>query len=141
MLKSIEKALKLSEIREKLNDLNAIADPTTEQKTEERDLLASQKTDETEYRIALQAEDDARTSPTTPDTEERERQALVERASLGAIFSAAVEHRSPSGAESELQAALSLASNQIPVDLLRARKSIARSPRHRRMSVRPSNRS
>ena len=43
MLKSIEKALKLSEIREKLNDLNAVTDPTAEQKTEERDLLASLK--------------------------------------------------------------------------------------------------
>ena len=32
MLKSIETALKLSEIRESLNDLNAIADPTDAQK-------------------------------------------------------------------------------------------------------------
>ena len=40
MLKSIETALKLSEIREKLNDLNAIADPTDAQQTEERDLIA-----------------------------------------------------------------------------------------------------
>ena len=46
MLKSIETALKLSEIREKLNDLNAVTDPTDAQQTEERDLLASQKTTE-----------------------------------------------------------------------------------------------
>ena len=35
MLTSIEKALKLSEIREKLNDLNAVTDPTEAQQTEE----------------------------------------------------------------------------------------------------------
>ena len=38
MLKSLTIALKLSEVREKLNDLNAISDPTDAQKTEERDL-------------------------------------------------------------------------------------------------------
>ena len=96
MLKSITAALKLSEIREKLNDLNAIADPTDAQKTEERDLLASQKTTETEYREALQTEDDARTTP-TPDAETRERLQLVSRASLGAIFARAVEHRATEG--------------------------------------------
>ena len=120
MLKSIETALKLSEIREKLNDLNAVTELTDAQKTEEHDLLASQKTTETEYRESLQAEDDARITPTVPDSETRERLALVSRASLGVIFSAAVERRSTEGAESELQAALHLAPNQIPVDLLRA---------------------
>ena len=120
MLKSIEKALKLSEIREKLNGLNGIADPTDAQKTEERDLIASQKTTEVEYREALQTEDDARTTPTAPDAETRERLQLVSRASLGAIFSAAVEHRSCEGAESELQAALHLTPTQVPIDLLRA---------------------
>ena len=140
MLKSLTIALKLSEVREKLNDLNAISDPTDAQKTEERDLLASQKAGETEYRETLQSEDDARTTPTAPDTEERERQALVERASLGAIFSAAVEHRSLDGAESELQAALDLASNQVPVDLLRApveHRAITPAPTHVGTSEQP----
>ena len=120
MLKSITAALKLSEIRENLNDLNAVTDPTAEQQTEERDLVASLKTTETEYREALQTEDDARTTPTAADAETRERLQLVSRASLGAIFSAAVEHRATSGAESELQAALHLTPTQIPIDLLRA---------------------
>ena len=55
MLKSITAALKLSEIREKLNDLNAITEPTDGQKTEETALLASQKTTETEFRAAVTA--------------------------------------------------------------------------------------
>ena len=132
MMKSITAALKLSEIRESLNDLNAIADPTDAQKTEERDLLASQKTTETEYREALQTEDDARTTP-TPDAETRERLQLVSRASLGAIFARAVEHRATEGAESELQAALDLAPNQVPIDLLRApveERAITPAPTH-----------
>ena len=58
MLKSITAALKLSEIREKLNDLNAVTEPTEAQQTEERDLIASLKTTETEYREALTAEAD-----------------------------------------------------------------------------------
>ena len=126
-------ALKLSEIRESLNDLNAIADPTDAQKTEERDLLASQKTTETEYRESLQAEDDARTTPTAPDAETRERLQLVSRASLGAIFSAVIEHRATEGAESELQAALHLTPTQVPIDLLRApveERAITPAPTH-----------
>ena len=107
-------------IREKLNDLNAATDPLTEaQQTEERDLVGQLKTTEVEYRQALTDEGDADTTP-TPDAETRERLQLVSRASLGAIFARAVEHRSTEGAESELQAALDLAPNQVPIDLLRA---------------------
>ena len=119
MLKSIKKALRLSEIREKLNGLNAVTDPTDEQKNEERDLIASQKTTEVEYRDALTAESEAETHPTAPDAETRDRLQLVARASLGAIFARAVEHRSTEGAESELQAALDLAPNQVPLAMLR----------------------
>ena len=120
MLKSHKGALKLSEIREKLNELNAVSEPTDAQKTEERDLIASQKTTEAEYRSAITAEDEASTTPTAPDAEERERLRLVSRASVGAIFSRTVEHRSTDGAEHELQQHLSLSSNQVPIDLLRA---------------------
>ena len=116
-----------------MNDLNAIADPSDAQQTEERDLLASQKTTETEYRESLQSEDDARTTPTAADAETRERLQLVSRASLGAIFARAVEHRATEGAESELQAALDLAPNQVPIDLLRApveERAITPAPTH-----------
>ena len=132
MLKSIAAALKLSEIREKLNGLNAIAEQSDAQKTEERDLLASQKTGEGEYREALTAEADGHATVTV-DAETRERMQLVGRASLGAIFARAVEHRSTEGAESELQAALNLAPNQVPIDLLRApveERAVTSAPTH-----------
>ena len=132
MLKSITAALKLSELREKLNDLNAVTAPTDAQQTEERDLIASLKTCEVEYREALQTEANADTTP-TPGAETRERLQLVSRASLEAIFARAVEHRSTEGAESELQAALDLAPNQVPIDLLRApveERAITPAPTH-----------
>ena len=53
MLESIKKALRLSEIRERLNDLNAIAELPDTEKTEERGLVAELKTCETEYREAV----------------------------------------------------------------------------------------
>ena len=118
MLKSIEKALKLSEIRESLNDLNAIADPTDAQKTEERDLLASLKTTEVEFRESLTAEDD--TTPTgAVDAEDREYRAVLARGNLGRVLTACVEHRSVDGAEAEVQQHRGLNANQIPLDLLR----------------------
>ena len=118
MLKSIETALKLSEIREQLNDLNAVTDPTEAQQTEERDLIASQKTCEVEYREALTAEaDEHATVPV--NGEDREYRVLLGRGNVGRILTAFVEHRSVDGAESEIQQHHGLASNQIPLDLLR----------------------
>ena len=118
MLKSIETALKLSEIREKLNELNAVTDPTDAQQTEERDLLASQKTTETEYRAALTAEADEH-AIVPVDGEDREYVALLGRGNVGRILTAFVEHRSVDGAESEIQTHHGLQSNQIPLDMLR----------------------
>ena len=118
MLKSIETALKLSEIREKLNDLNAVESPTDAQQSEERDLLASQKTTEVEYREALTAEGDEHA--TVPvDGEDREYRALLGRGNVGRILAAFVEHRAVDGAELEIQTHHGLQSNQIPLDLLR----------------------
>ena len=133
MLKSLTAALKLSELREKLNALNTITEPTEAQQTEEIALLASQKATESEYRSAVTAEGDEATHPTDADAETRERMQLVSRASLGAIFARAVEHRATDGAESELQAALELAPNQVPIDLLRApveHRAITPAPTH-----------
>ena len=76
MLKSIETALKLSEIREKLNDLNAVTDPTEAQQTEERDLLASQKAIEVEYRASLTTEADEHATVAV-DGEDREYRDLL----------------------------------------------------------------
>ena len=119
MLTSIEKALKLSEIREKLNTLNGIADPSDAQKTEERDLFASQKTTEVEYRDALTAEADAVTHPrdVARDTETRERLELRSRARVGDFVAGFVEGRSVDGATAEYRSAAGLTGYEIPLEL------------------------
>ena len=116
MLKSHAAALKLSEIREKLNDLNAVAEPTDAQKTEERELLATQKATETEYREALTAESEAETHETTRDPEVRERLELRRTARLGAFILAHLQGREPTGPEAEYRSALGVTGG-IPVDL------------------------
>ena len=119
MLKSITAALKLSEIREKLNDLNAVTDQTAAQQTEERDLIASQKTTEVEYREALTAEGDEHA--TVPvNGEDREYVALLGRGNVGRILAAVEQHRTVDGAEAEIQQHRGLASNQIPLAMLAA---------------------
>ena len=115
MLKSQAAALKLSEIREKLNDLNAVTEPTDAQKTEERDLLASQKTTEAEYREALTSESEADAKPTA-DAETRERIDLRGKSRLGAFILAHMQGREPAGPEAEYRAALGIGAG-IPVDL------------------------
>ena len=121
MLKSIEKALRLSEIRESLNDLNAVTEPTDAQTTEERALVAELKTCEVEYRDALTAEGDARTEPTVEvDAAEVEYRSLLVRGNVGNILAAFVEHRAVDGVEVEVQQHRGLNQNQIPLDMLRA---------------------
>ena len=118
MLKSIQKALRLSEIREQLNDLNAVTEPTDAQKTEETGLIGQLKTTETEYRAALTSESDEHA--TVPvNGEDREYVALLGRGNVGRILTACVEHRSTDGADAELQQHRGLNQNQIPLDLLR----------------------
>ena len=132
MLKSISAALKLSEIREKLNDLNAVTDLSEAQQTEERDLLASRKTTEVEYREALTAEaDEHATVPV--DAEDREYRDLLARGNVGRILTAFVEHRACDGAESEIQQHRGLASNQVPLDMLRVPVE------HRAVTTGPTN--
>ena len=119
MLTSIKKALRLSELRGKLNDLNAIAELTDEQKNEERALVAELKTCEVEFRELLTAEDEAATTPTPVDGEDREYRAVLARGNLGRIMTAFVEHRTVDGAEAEVQQHRGLSTNQIPLDMLR----------------------
>ena len=119
MLKSLTAALKLSELREKLNDLNVIADPSDAQKTEERDLLVTQKTTEGEYRGALTAESDAVTHPrdVALDTETRKRLELRSQARVGDFVAAFVEGRSLDGASAEYRAAHGMTGYELPLDL------------------------
>ena len=120
MLKSATAALRISEIRSRLNELNGLADDavTDALRDEERALVAEQVERETEYRAALTAEDDEH-STVPVDAEDREYRALLGRGNVGRILTAFVEHRSVEGSEAELQQHRGLNANQIPIDMLR----------------------
>ena len=117
MLKSLTQALKLSELREKLNDLNAVSELSDEQKIEERALIASQKTTEVEYRDALTEEANEHPRAVAIDTETRERLELRGRARVGDFLAAFIEGRSVDGASAEYRSAEGMAGYEIPLDL------------------------
>ena len=122
MTKSQTLALELSEKREKLNKLNLLDDLSTEQKTE-RDTLTTRLVEiEPEIRAAMTAENV--TEFNTNDVENRELRALANKASVGRIMQAAVEHRAIDGAEKEIQDHYKLDGNQIPLIMLRTEREI-----------------
>ena len=110
--------LRASEIRQRLNEISGLeGDAFTEEIRQESDRLTAEFREvETKLRAATIAE--GAEAPADPG-ESRERAELIERANIGAIFAAAVEHRGTEGAESELQTELGLRPNQVPLDLLR----------------------
>ena len=90
---------------------------------------------ETRWRAATIAEgdgDDTGAGDRAEGTaESREYRALIDRAELGAIFAATIEHRNTDGAEAELQTHHNIAANQIPLGLMRVE--------HRAVSPAPTN--
>ena len=80
---------------------------------------------EPELRAALAAEPDPQEVVTdTGDPETRELQRLTERANVGAIFAAALEHRNTEGETSELQKHYGLNGNQVPLEMLRIDRGV-----------------
>ncbi len=97
--------LRLSEIRQSLNELSGLDSPTDEQRATMAALSTEYPTIETRWRAATIAEADA---PETraDDGEDTERRALVERVELRAYLHEAAMGRTVTGAEQELRAAV-----------------------------------
>ena len=97
--------LRLSEIRQSLNELSGLDSPTDEQRTEMDTLATEYRAKETQWRAATIAEADA---PETraADGEDTERRALVERVELRSYLHEAATGRAVTGAEQELRAAV-----------------------------------
>ena len=116
--------IKAARLRQKLNALAAEADPTPEQRSE-MDSLSEEYEVVEQRMIAATIGDGAagdppgEPEPVEPDAEGRELRGLIEGASVGEIFDAAVERRSIDGATRELQQHFDLGPNQVPLDLLR----------------------
>ena len=97
--------LRLSEIRQSLNELSGLDTPTDEQRATMATLSTEYPTIETRWRAATIAEADA-PEPRAADGEDTERRALVERVELRAYVHEAATGRAVTGAESELRAAV-----------------------------------
>ena len=88
-------------------------------------LSAEMKALEPELRAALTLQEETKTETTTStDTpEKREYRALVDKASIGRIFHAAIGGPATEGPDLELQQANGLAMNMVPLDLIEERQS------------------
>lgn len=125
MLKSQKLTIELSEKRERLNVLLDKSELSDEEKQERESLTKRLIEIEPEIRAAIAAEGvEERTDP----GESAELRALVDRANLGGIFEAVIEHRATSGAEKEIQDHFKLAGNQIPLAMLREPETRAVTP-------------
>ena len=114
--------IRASEIRQRLNECSGLTgDALTTEIRSEVDTLTTEYTDtEVKLRAAIVADDGTQHRGAIDDAEARELAALTGRASIGRIVSGVVERRAADGADLELQQHHQLASNQIPIDLLRA---------------------
>ena len=135
MTKLGELQLKQSELRERGNALLNKTDRTEGETAELREATVAAQQLEIELRAAIVLEDEAdkNAREASTDPEALELRQLTNRSNLGTILSAAVERRSTEGPEAELQQHHGLASNQVPLDLLRLR------PEERALTPAPTN--
>ena len=111
--------VKLSECRQKINDLLGVEDRSAEQQTVLETLTGEIQKLEPELRAAIAAEPDPETRVETVDAEARERLELRGKANLGAFVLAALQGREVAGAELEYRQSLGFNSG-IPLDLWEA---------------------
>ena len=115
---SQKRALRLSEIRQRLNELLRMDEPTDEQRTELATLSDECGTVEVEYRAALRAEGEAeqRTETNAPDPETRERIKLRTEARAGGYLLPLLLGNHLSGAAAEYQASREIPDDAIALD-------------------------
>ena len=121
MLASQKLAIRASEIRTKLAELAGVEGALgDEQRAEIAKLRVEYQDVEVRYQAAATAEDVKETKSDETSPEANEYRALIDKAELGSIFAATLEHRMTDGAEAELHTHLKIGPNQIPLDLLRS---------------------
>lgn len=108
--------IRSSEIRERLNELSGLETMKLAE-VEEADKLSAELREVEAKRRAAIAASEPEPEP-EPEPEARELSELRERASVGDVFAAAVEHRLCEGATAELQAERGIAPNAVPLELL-----------------------
>ena len=116
--------VKLSECRQRLNELLGVEKRSAEEQTEMEALTNEVSAKEPELRAALAAEEDNNEVIVEGDAETRELRQLTEKANLGDILSATFEKRQTEGAPAELQKHYGLGSHQVPLEMLRVNRSV-----------------
>ena len=110
--------VRAGEIRIRLSELGAETDMTVETRAE-LDALRTEYGDTERRMAALRISEPDRTPIVSRGVEGNEYRQMLERANVGSIYDALLNHRAVDGAEAELQQHLGLAGNQVPLDLLR----------------------
>ena len=115
-----------SEIRTRVLEIRATAesDMTPELRVERDSLDAKYAAGEVKFRASLKALRAEQETGVTLDAEALELRQLTERASVGDIYAAVIEKRTPDGATAELQRHFDLSSNKIPLSLLRIDRGV-----------------
>ena len=107
MRKSIAASIRISEIRDRLVELDAIETRSTEQESEQTALMAERTTKEAEFRSESKSEEEAQLHPRDFDVlpETRERLEIRSKTGLADFMAAAAGGREVSGAAAEYAAA------------------------------------
>ena len=113
--------IRMSETREKVNDLSAAE--SADDISQREKWQAKLKAQEAELRAAIEADDDDGTT-----SEKREWADVERRFDLGELFEGVVEHRASSGVIAEVQAERGLAANALPVELLMEKRAVTPAP-------------
>ena len=120
--------LRQSELRQKMGDM-LDTDPEKRSESYDDDLAAMSREMrgiETQIQAAILAEPEP--VETRDDAEGREMRDLIGRAKLGNVFDSVVAGRETIGAESELQKALGMNANYLPLALLRETRAVTPAP-------------
>ena len=113
--------VRMSELRQKINDMTEIRIDDADKLAERQKLSAELKAQEVELRAAIEA--DANTSPET-----REWADVNGKFDLGTMFENVVEHRVSDGAIAEVQAERGLAANALPTEILMEKRAVTEAP-------------
>ena len=120
-------AIRLSSIRQTLNELSAKETLAEGEQAKIDELSAELSEKETQYRAAVSTEgqEESRAQGLFEgDAETRELAQLTERANVGDILSATFEKRQTSGEAAELQQHFGIGSHQIPLEMLRIDRAV-----------------
>ena len=116
-----------SVIRTRVREINALPDDklTPELRGERNTLYKTYEDGESKVKASLEAlQVEQAAGLTVVDTEARELQLLTDKANVGDILTASVEHRQTTGEAAELQQHHGLAAHQIPLEMLRINRGV-----------------